>query len=203
MAKPKPTVLFIVEGGSDETALKRILKKLYKKKEINFEVTDGDITSDESVNVQNVEEKIFKIDTREYVGMLKELTEEGKEVSMLVFGSSMAPFLIHARDMIYFKKPDRELQKGDIVFFRRKSGQFVMHRIWKIRPEGYYIVGDAQTQIEGPVKREQIFALITKVRRKEKWLEPGDFWWEFFEHVWLHMIPLRRGIMWCYAKVIK
>ena len=128
---------------------------------------------------------------------------DGKEVSMLVFGSSMAPFLIHARDMIYFKKPDRELQKGDIVFFRRKSGQFVMHRIWKIRPEGYYIVGDAQTQIEGPVKREQIFALITKVRRKEKWLEPGDFWWEFFEHVWLHMIPLRRGIMWCYAKVIK
>lgn len=77
--------------------------------------------------------------------------------------------------MIYFKKPDRELQKGDIVFFRRKSGQFVMHRIWKIRPEGYYIVGDAQTQIEGPVKREQIFALITKVRRKEKWLEPGDY----------------------------
>ena len=143
------------------------------------------------------------VDTREYVGMLKELSEEGKEVSMLVFGSSMAPFLIHARDMIYFKKPDRELQKGDIVFFRRKSGQFVMHRIWKIRPEGYYIVGDAQTQIEGPVKREQIFALITKVRRKEKWLEPGDFWWEFFEHVWLHMIPLRRGIMWCYAKVIK
>ena len=72
------------------------------------------------------------VDTREYVGMLKELTEEGKEVSMLVFGSSMAPFLIHARDMIYFKKPDRELQKGDIVFFRRKSGQFVMHRIWKM-----------------------------------------------------------------------
>lgn len=61
------------------------------------------------------------VDTREYVGMLKELTEEGKEVSMLVFGSSMAPFLIHARDMIYFKKPDRELQKGDIVFFRRKE----------------------------------------------------------------------------------
>ena len=50
-----------------------------------------------------------------------------------------------------------------------------MHRIWKILPEGYYIVGDAQTQIEGPVKREQIFALITKVRRKERWMKPGDF----------------------------
>ena len=82
------------------------------------------------------------VDTREYVGMLKELTEEGKKVSMLVFGSSMAPFLIHARDMIYFKKPDRELQKGDIVFFRRKSGQFVMHRIWKIKKVILYFFGE-------------------------------------------------------------
>lgn len=58
-------------------------------------------------------------------------------------------------------------------------------------------------EIDKAVIGEPIFALITKVRRKEKWLEPGDFWWEFFEHVWLHMIPLRRGIMWCYAKVIR
>ena len=43
------------------------------------------------------------VDTREYVGMLKELTEEGREVSMLIAGSSMSPFLIHERDMIYFK----------------------------------------------------------------------------------------------------
>ncbi len=143
------------------------------------------------------------VDTREYVGMLKELTEEGREVSMLIAGSSMSPFLIHERDMIYFKKPDRELKKGDMVFFQRRSGQFIMHRIWKVRPEGYYIVGDAQTQIEGPVERDQIFARITKVRRKGKWLEPGDFWWEFFEHVWLHMIPLRHVLMRWYAKVIK
>lgn len=125
---------------------------------------------------------------------------DGKEIR--VFKKDVV-MMDKKEDKVYYRRMDRELQKGDIVFFRRKSGQFVMHRIWKIRPEGYYIVGDAQTQIEGPVKREQIFALITKVRRKEKWLEPGDFWWEFFEHVWLHMIPLRRGIMWCYAKVIK
>ena len=143
------------------------------------------------------------VDTREYVGILKELTEEGREVSMLIAGSSMSPFLIHERDMIYFKKPDRELKKGDMVFLQRRSGQFIMHRIWKVRPEGYYIVGDAQTQIEGPVERDQIFARITKVRRKGKWLEPGDFWWEFFEHVWLHMIPLRHVLMRWYAKVIK
>lgn len=143
------------------------------------------------------------VDTREYVSVLRELTEEGKEVSLIISGSSMSPFLIHQRDYIYFKKPDRELKKGDMVFYQRDSGQFVMHRIWKVRPDGYYIIGDAQTVIEGPVRRDQIFALITKVQRKGKWLEPGDFWWEFFEHIWIHMIPIRRKIMKIYAKVIR
>lgn len=143
------------------------------------------------------------VDTRAYVSALRELVEEGKEVSMLIAGSSMAPFLVHRRDYIYFKKPERNLRKGDMVFFERDSGQYVMHRIWKVKPDGYYIVGDAQNEIEGPVREEQIFAIITKVRRKNQWIAPGDFWWEFFEHIWIRMIPVRRIVMKLYAKIIK
>ena len=139
------------------------------------------------------------VDTREYVSVLRELTEEGKEVRMTIAGSSMNPFLIHERDSICFRKPDRELKKGDMVFFQRPDGAFVMHRIWKVKPEGYYIVGDAQTEIEGPVRREQIFAIVTKVCRKGKWLGPGSFWWEFFEHVWIRLVPWRRKLMRGYA----
>lgn len=61
MAEPKPTVLFIVEGDSDKTALEKIFQKLYKFKEINFKITRGDITSDESVTAENVEDNIYKI----------------------------------------------------------------------------------------------------------------------------------------------
>ncbi|MDD2959633.1 MAG: hypothetical protein PHR92_14120 [Lachnospiraceae bacterium] len=61
MPNPKPTVLFIVEGASDKTALKRIFKKIYRYKEINFEVTDGDITSDKITTVRNIENKIYDI----------------------------------------------------------------------------------------------------------------------------------------------
>ena len=142
-----------------------------------------------------------KVDTKEYVSMLRELTESGKEVSMLIAGNSMSPFLIHERDSICFKKPDRTLRRGDMVFYQRTSGQYVMHRIYKVSAEGYYIVGDAQQDIEGPVKREQIFALITRVRRKGKWIAPGDFWWEFFEHVWIRMVPVRRLIIGSYTKM--
>lgn len=143
------------------------------------------------------------INTREYVGLLKQLVEEGETVSMRIVGSSMSPFLIHDRDLITFKAPERELKKGDMVFFQRESGQYVMHRIYAVKPDGYYMVGDAQAEIEGPIRREQIFAVIIKVRRKGKWMEPGDFWWNFFERVWINIIPLRKVVTVFYSLVYK
>lgn len=147
--------------------------------------------------MENVTTRV--VDTREYVGMLRGLVEEGHEVSMVIAGSSMSPFLIHQRDVICFRKPDRPLRAGDMVFYVRPSGQYVMHRILRVRPEGYDIIGDAQTQVERGVAREQIFALITKVRRKGVWLKPGDFWWDFFERIWLRVIPLRPVVTKLYA----
>lgn len=138
------------------------------------------------------------VDTKAYVEIFRELVENGEEVGMRIAGNSMAPFLIHERDYIHFSKPNRPLERGDMVFYQRKNGQFIMHRIWKVKPEGYYMVGDAQTVIEGPIEREQIFALINKVRRKEQWVEAGDFWWEFFAHIWIRMVPLRHVIMGLY-----
>lgn len=134
------------------------------------------------------------VDTNEYVSVLRELAEEGRVVSMLIAGSSMSPFLSHNRDYIYFTRPDRELRRGDMVFYQRDTGQYVMHRIYKKKTDGYYMVGDAQTQIEGPLRRDQIFALIIKVKRKGKIIRPGNFWWEFFEHVWIRIIPLRKVV---------
>ena len=134
------------------------------------------------------------VDTNEYVTVLRELAGEGRVVSMLIAGSSMSPFLCHNRDYIYFTKPDRELRRGDMVFYQRDTGQYVMHRIYKRKKDDYYMVGDAQTRIEGPLRGDQIFARIIKVKRKGRIIEPGNFWWEFFEHVWIRIIPLRKVI---------
>ena len=143
------------------------------------------------------------VDTREYVSVLREIAAEGKVVSMRIAGSSMSPFLCHNRDYIYFIKPDRALRKGDMVFYQRDTGQYVMHRILKKDGRGFYIVGDAQTAIEGPVREDQIFARIIKVQRKGKILQPGDFWWEFFEHVWIRIVPVRRIIVRLYGIGVK
>lgn len=140
------------------------------------------------------------VDNDEYLPVLQELIEDGKEVSLLISGSSMSPFLIHQRDVIWIKKPDRKLHTGDMVFYRRVSGAYVMHRIHHIDRSGiYWIVGDAQTELE-PVNPECIFGLITKVKRKGRQIAPGDFWWEFFARIWIRIIPIRCRLVKIYGK---
>ena len=143
------------------------------------------------------------VDLYEYMPVLQELTEQGKEVSLLLTGSSMVPFLVHGRDRIFFKKPDRALKKGDMVFYRRPDGRYVMHRICRVTPEGFDLVGDAQTVIEHGVRPEQIFGLITRVERKGKLLSGGSFWWEFFRVVWIRLIPLRKLLLHLYGSLKK
>ena len=69
-----------------------------------------------------------QVDTKAYMTALRSLTEQGHSVSVPVAGSSMSPFLAGGRDTVFFSRPDTPLRRGDIVFYERASGQFVMHR---------------------------------------------------------------------------
>lgn len=144
------------------------------------------------------------IDTREYITMLRELINEGKDVNLIVTGSSMSPFLIHERDTVFLRKPDHELKKGDIVFYERDSGQFVLHRILRVnRDNTYDIIGDNQEVVEAGIRRDQIFAYVFKVKRKDKIIEPGSFWWEFFAGTWTKIIPARHAVSRLYGTLTK
>jgi hypothetical protein len=132
------------------------------------------------------------VDIYTYIPVLQELLSEGKEVSVTVTGNSMSPFLVHGRDRILIAPPDGNWKKGDMAFFIRTNGQYVMHRICRVDENGNcFFVGDAQQYIEGPVTPAQIFGKITSVQRKGKWIGPDDFWWRFFEKIWMNVIPMR------------
>ena len=142
------------------------------------------------------------VDIYEYMPVYRDLLDQGKEVSIVITGNSMSPFLIHGRDEILISPPEGTWKKGDMAFYQRKSGQYIMHRICRVTPEGNcYFVGDAQEVIEGPIAPEQIFGKITKVKRKGKWIGPGNFWWEFFEHVWIRVIPFRAFLRKLYGVI--
>lgn len=142
-----------------------------------------------------------ELDTREYISTLRDLVNEGHDVSLIISGSSMSPFLIHHRDTVIIGPIEKPLRRGDMVFYERPNGQFIMHRVRRVRPEGLYLIGDAQTQTEGPLSPSCVFAIVKAVRRKGRLLDEKSWQWRFFATVWLRLIPFRPLIIKIYRRI--
>ena len=132
------------------------------------------------------------IDTSEYVSNLKQLIDDGHEVVITVAGWSMEPFLRNRQDRVLLKKPSGTLKVGDIVLYKRKTGQFVLHRIYKIKCDGYYIMGDNQIDMEGPIAADSIAAIVTEVERNKRWVSVKMLSWKIASGLWRILYPARK-----------
>lgn len=130
-------------------------------------------------------------DSQSLFPQLLSLLSDDIPIPLLISGSSMSPFLIHGRDTVFLSPIKNALKVGDILLYRRDSGDYVVHRICKVTKNGFWLVGDAQTQVEKDIRPDQALAVVTAVERKGKRLKKGSFWWFFFEKLWVRMIPLR------------
>lgn len=92
----------------------------------------------------------------------------GEKVLLSVTGNSMKPFLFEGRDKVVLQKIKKPPKRGDIVFFRRKNGAYVLHRVAQKRGDVYYFSGDAQKRTEGPVGKKRLLAVCKEVIRDEK-----------------------------------
>ena len=125
----------------------------------------------------------------EYRQLLKD--ENITALPLVISGNSMSPFLVHGRDTVYLSRLARPAKKGDVLLYKRESGAYILHRVYKVEKDSYTMVGDAQTQLEQGIRQEQIIAIMTSALRKGKLQKKGSFWWEFFEKLWIRIIPLR------------
>lgn len=149
-----------------------------------------------------MEHKVRVLPPEVLVEQLLDVMEQAQMVPLVVSGNSMSPFLVHGRDTVYLSKVTEPLKKGDVIFYQRDNGAYILHRICRVAGETYCLVGDAQYLIEEGIRRDQVLAIVTAVRRKGKLLQKGSFWWDFFERVWLRMIPLRRPIIGLYGFIM-
>ena len=129
------------------------------------------------------------------------LREEPRITSLplVVSGSSMNPFLVNGRDTVHLARLTRPVRRGDILLYRRGNGDYVLHRVWKAGPDSCTMVGDNQQELEPGIGYDQIAAIVIAAERKGKRMVPGCFWWEFFEKVWIRLLPLRPALWRLYS----
>lgn len=110
-------------------------------------------------------------------------------------GYSMYPLFVPGRDSaIIAKSGTKRLKRGDVVLYRRTGSILVLHRIWRVGQEGIYMVGDNQTQIEGPLAPEQILGILIAFVRKGHTYSVKHPIYRLYAGIWLALRPVRRPI---------
>lgn len=136
----------------------------------------------------------------EYRQNIEKLLEEGNNLNIKPQGYSMYPVLIPGRDEAIIEPiKGRTLRRGDVVLYRRdkdveNGGILVLHRIWKVKPEGIYLVGDNQKETEGPLRPDQMKGIMVGMNRKGKYIPVSNLVYRVATGGWLMLRPVRPYI---------
>ena len=125
--------------------------------------------------------------------MIKKFEDIINEQGQLVYtnvGDSMYP-LIKPRDLLVIKKITQPLKKNDIPLYKRDNGQYVLHRIIKIKNGEYYICGDNRAFIERGITDRHIIGVLTDIVREGRTIPVNSP--DFKSYV--KLLPLRRSII--------
>lgn len=135
---------------------------------------------------------------------IEEILESGRLVQIKPQGYSMYPLIVPGRDEVVVQKADAErLKRGDVVLYRRDGSILVIHRIWKRNERGFYMVGDNQTEIEGPLRPDQMKGKMIALIRNGKEMDVRRMSYKIPCSIWLLMRPVRRPVSLAAAAVKK
>lgn len=117
-------------------------------------------------------------------------------------GSSMMPLIRSKGDLIVIKKCDKPLKKYDVPLYKRKSGQYVLHRIIKIKKDGYVIRGDNCTYLERRITDSQVIGVLDSVIRGGKEVKMNSASQKIYAFFWNNSYFLRAPLMKLVQKII-
>ena len=119
----------------------------------------------------------------EYDDTIRAVLDSGGEFRMYPKGTSMLPLLREGRDSISLIKPTNKLKNGDIAFYRRENGAYILHRVIKT-DSTYTMCGDNQLTLEQGITDEQIIGIVYKIFRDDKPLSDKNLLYRCYLLLW-------------------
>lgn len=132
-----------------------------------------------------------RVSLEELVPVMREALEESGEVSFISAGTSMLPTIRDRKDTVTLVKPQGKLKKGDIPFYQRDNGQYILHRIVYVNGDTYVTCGDNQWVNEYNVRDDQIIGVLKSFDRNGKTHHVDDTSYKLY-------VKLLPAIRWIY-----
>lgn len=110
-------------------------------------------------------------------------------------GDSMLPLIRQGRDLLVIKKPEHKPVQNDIVLYKRDNGQYVLHRIIKVRKRDYVLCGDNRYNKEYGITDRHIIGILTSIITNGKELPLSCRRYRLYTCVWCKLYPIRALVL--------
>ena len=124
--------------------------------------------------------------------IISEQLVSGGNASFTIHGTSMLPFLKDRKDKVWITKPNRELKKYDIIFYRLDGVGFILHRIVKVTRDGVICRGDNHTDNEPLLKFDDVIALVTDYERNGVKRSVDSVFQILYSRFWVNTMIFRK-----------
>lgn len=124
--------------------------------------------------------------------------EEIKKSGRIIYtnvGDSMMPYIKQGRDVLVISEVNGRLNKYDVPLYKRDSGQYVLHRILKVRENDYVICGDNRWNKEYGITDRHIIGILTGVIRDGMEIPVTSRKYRIYVHLWCDLFPVRAFIL--------
>lgn len=125
---------------------------------------------------------------------VKERLLDGQSVEMVVTGNSMFPLFVNKRDLVVLS-PIKRLKKRQICFYQTESGQYLLHRIVKIKGDKVCFLGDNRMDVETPLVKSNVFGVVTEYVRRGKRKKANCLFQKIYAFIWCLNIKLRPKLL--------
>lgn len=126
--------------------------------------------------------------------IIREKLNNGGTVQIPITGSSMLPLLVQGRDSVILALAD-EVNVGDIIFYKRDDGHFVLHRIIDKDENGFILCGDNQWIKEYGITDRHIIGVVIEIILDGKAIKVDNEKYLKYCKNWYKLMPIRKSLV--------
>ena len=120
----------------------------------------------------------------EYDSLIREVLASGGEFRLYPQGTSMLPLLRQGIDSVDLRSLNRPPRKFDILFYQRRDGSYVLHRVKEVTDKGFVLWGDNHTMLEYGVTDDMIIGYAARIFRGETELDGQGLRYNLYLRLW-------------------
>ena len=78
--------------------------------------------------------------------------------------------------------------------YRRKNDRLILHRVYKVKDDKVFFVGDNESVVEGPLEVSQVHGIMAAFYHKGKKIKTSNIFYFLSWQIWLFLLPFRKPI---------